>query len=239
MGDFDPQGKTILGICAHPDDLDFGCSATFAKWVNLGAKAYYLILTDGSKGYEDCNFPNNELVGIRRKEQSAAGDIIGLSDIFFLDFVDGELENNNTLKKEIVRVIRDIKPDAVFTIDPTLVYDSSEGFINHPDHRVAGQATLDAIFPFARNPRTYPELIQEGCHCHNVSNVFLINFQNLNFYVDVTETLDQKLRALKQHVSQHEDKEYYQTMLKERAEKIGKEAGYKYAEGFIRIKIAN
>lgn len=238
MDDFDPKGKTILGICAHPDDLDFGCSATFASWIKQGATGYYLILTDGCKGYEDCNFPDQELIETRREEQKLAGEIIGLTDIIFFDFVDGELENNNTLRKEIVKVIRKLKPDAVFTTDPTRVFDAERGFINHPDHRVAGQATLDSVFPFARNSRTFPELIDEGLEPHKVSDIFLINFQNLNFFVNVTDSLTQKLKALKQHVSQHEDQEIYQTMLRERAEEQGKRIGVKYAEGFIRIKIA-
>ncbi len=235
--DFDAKGKIILGVCAHPDDLDFGCSATMAKWIKDGATGYYLILTDGSKGYEDHTFPAKELTEIRRKEQRAAGEIIGLKDVIFLDFVDGELENNNELRKEIVKVIRKLKPDAVVTTDPTRVFDAERGFINHPDHRVAGQATLDSVFPFARNSRTFPELMDEGHEPHKVSDVFLINFHNLNFYVDATETLDQKLKALKQHVSQHEDQEIYQTMLKTRAEELGKKAGCKYAEWFIRIQI--
>lgn len=238
--DFEGKGKTILAVCAHPDDLDFGCSASMAKWAKEGADCYYLILTDGSKGYEDCTMPDEELIELRRKEQRSAGEILGLKDVFFLDFVDGELENNNVVRKEIVKVIRQIKPDAVITLDPTRVYDAERGFVNHPDHRVAGQATLDAVFPFARNSRTFPDLMDEGWEPHIVKDLFLINYTNfdsMNFFVDVTETMDQKGRALKQHKSQHEDQEVYQQFIYDRAEKVGEKAGCKYAEGFIRIKI--
>lgn len=238
--DWDSKGKTILAVCAHPDDLDFGCAASMARWANEGASCYYLILTDGSKGYEDHTLPDNELIEIRRKEQRAAGQILGLKDVFFFDFIDGELEINNQLRKQIVKVIRQIKPDAVITLDPTRVYDANSGFINHPDHRVAGQATLDAVFPFARNSRSFPDLMNEELEPHIVKDVFLINytnFENLNFFVDVTETMDQKGKALKQHVSQHEDQQIYQDFIYNRAEEVGKKAGFKYAEGFIRVQV--
>lgn len=238
--DFDAKGKTILAVGAHPDDLDFGCAASLARWAKDGADCYYLILTDGSKGYEDHTFPTKKLIKVRRKEQKSAGEILGLKEVLFFDFVDGELENNNALKKEIVKIIRKLKPDAVLTLDPTRVYDAEKGFINHPDHRVCGQATLDAVFPFARNSRTFPDLMNEELGPHIVKDMFLINytnFDNLNFFVDVTESMDQKGRALKEHKSQHEDQEVYQEFIYDRAEKVGEKAGCKYAEGFIRIKI--
>ena len=229
-------GKVILGVAAHCDDLDFGCSGTMAKFIKKGAKAYYLILTDGSKGHDDHTIPNKTLTETRRVEQTNAGKILGLEEVIFLDFVDGELMNTPEVRKEIVKVIRKIKPDIVFTNDPTFVYSSTS--INHPDHRAAGQATLDAVFPYSRNSRTWPELIEEGLHMHKVSEVFLNNRENADFFVDISETIEQKLEALACHKSQHEDSQVLKTRVRERAAALGKPHKFKYAEGFVRIIIS-
>lgn len=184
------KGKVILGIAAHPDDLDFGCSGTFASLIKKGARGYYLILTDGSKGSENMNLTHKELTKIRHREQKEAGKVLGLQKVFFLDFVDGELMNTPEVRKEVVKIIRSLKPDLVFSNDPTYVYDEVSGFINHPDHRAAGQIALDCIFPFARNTRTFPELLEEGHSPHSVREVFLTNFRKGNFYVDISQTVD-------------------------------------------------
>lgn len=231
--------RIILAVGAHPDDIDIGCAGSIAKWVKEGGEAYYLILTDGSKGSDDTKISNKELVQLRQAEQLNSAKILGLKQVFFLDFVDGELENNLKLRIEIVRIIRQVKPNTVICWDPTLYYDVDRKFINHPDHRVAGQATLDAIFPFARNARTFPELMEQGLEPHVVEEVLLVNFQKSNFYVDITETLDLKMQAIGAHPSQFRDIEKFKERIKGFNRDYGKKAKpkTKYAEAFFRITL--
>lgn len=231
--------KIILAVGAHPDDIDIGCSGSVAKWISEGADAYYLVLTDGSKGSENPKISNRELTKLRQQEQLAAAKILGVKKVFFLDFVDGELENTHTLRREIVRIIRQVKPTTVICWDPTLVYDVDRQFINHPDHRVCGQATLDAIFPFARNARTYPELMDQGLEPHVVEEVLLVNFTKSNFYVDITKTIELKMQAIGTHVSQFNDIGKFKKRIKEMNGLAGKKAKpkTKYAEAFLRIQL--
>lgn len=227
----------ILAIFAHPDDMEFGSAGTIAKLVREGASAYYLVLTDGSKGSEDIKITHEELRQIRQKEQLSAAKVVGVKDVFFLDYIDGELENNPEVRQMIVRYIRQLKPDTVITMDPTFTYDEERGFINHPDHRAAGQIALDAVFPFARNPRTFPSLIEENLPIHKVKEVLLINFQKMNYFVDISETMEIKLKALAKHKSQCDDAREIGEFLRESSRRLGEKIGAKYAEGFVRIKI--
>lgn len=231
--------KTILAVGAHPDDIDIGCSGSISKWVKLGATAYYLVLTDGSKGSENHKISDKELTKIRHAEQKRAADLLGVKKVFFLDFVDGELENTPALRKKIVRIIRQVKPATVICFDPTLIYDPNRQFINHPDHRVCGQATLDAVFPFARNARTFPELLAEGLAPHSVEEVLLVNFSSQNFYVDITKTIDLKMQAIACHKSQFEEMEKFQDRIKSFSLMYGKKhkPKVKYAEGFLKISL--
>lgn len=229
------DGKIILGVCAHPDDLEFGCGGSVAKWVKMGAKVNFLVLTDGSKGSEDPNITPEELREIRHAEQKAAAQVLGVKEVLFLDYIDGELENNLDLRKKIVRVIRQIKPDMVITLDPAFIYNVETGFINHPDHRAAGQATLDAIFPFARNAKTFPELLEEGLSSHIVKEVLLINFQNMNHFVDITGTMDAKLEAILEHKSQIGSPEQIKEFMQKAGQAAGEKIEARYAEGFVRI----
>ena len=231
------QPSVILGVAAHPDDLDFGASATMAKFAAAGAKIYYLLLTDGSKGSDDQQLSSSQLINIRQAEQQAALKEIGGKEVTFLSYPDSALEISMELKKAIVREIRRLKPDVVVTIDPTVIYSTSRGYVNHPDHRAAGQATLDAVFPLARDYLTYPDLISEGLMPHKVSTVLLINFDYQNYYVDISKTLDQKLRALKAHASQIKDFKAIKLRFTQLASDSGKKAGYDYAEGFIRLDL--
>ncbi len=196
------QPKIALGIVAHPDDLEFGAAGTFAKWIAAGTEAYYLILTDGSKGSADPKISTEELIEIRRDEQRVAAQVLGLKDVFFLDYPDGMLEITMDLKRDIVRVIRQIKPDVVVTMDPSMIYTPSRGLINHPDHRAAGQAVLDAVFPLARDHLSFPEIYAEGLAPHKTSHILLINFNQPNYVVDISETIDTKIATLQAHVSQ-------------------------------------
>lgn len=229
--------KVVLGVAAHPDDLDFGASASMAKFAADGADVYYLILTDGSKGSDDRSLTSKELVKIRQEEQRAALLVIGGKGITFLNYPDGELEVGIELKRDIARQIRNLKPDVVVTMDPTILYSVRRGFINLTDHRAAGQATIDAVFPLARDHLTFPELLDEGFEPHKVKTLLLTNFDHQNYWVDVSETLDKKWQALKSHASQIKNIDGVRENFTKLAEEAGKKAGYKYAEGFMRIDL--
>ena len=231
------KGKTILAVAAHADDLDFGCAGSIAAWAKQGAHIYYLILTDGSKGSEDITITDKELAALRQKEQKLAAKVLGVKDVSFAGFIDGELVNSPEVRYHIVKLIRQLKPDIVVTTDPTFYYSEEDGFINHPDHRNAGQATLDAVFPFARNAKTFPDLLDKGLSPHIVRDVLLINFVKGGFLVDITATFEKKIQALQQHITQVKDVKAFRTNLEERATKMGAKIGVKYAEGFARITL--
>lgn len=229
--------KVVLGIAAHPDDLDVGAGGTLAHFASQGAEVHYLILTDGGKGSDDPAMTSEQLTQIRHAEQHAALNSIGGKIVTFLDYPDGELEVTMKLKKDIVKAIRTIKPDTVITMDPSVLYSADKGIINHPDHRAAGQAVLDAVFPLARDRLTFPELFAEGYEPHKTDTVLLINFNTANFSVDITDTIETKNRALQAHASQFGDLSNL-GWVKEMAEDQGKQAGCLFAESFVRIDIS-
>lgn len=230
------QPKVILGVAAHPDDLDFTMAGSIAKWVHEGATAYYLILTNGNKGTHDRSLKPDQLRDIRRNEQRAAAKVLGVKEVSFCDFNDGELACNKDVKKCIVEAIREVKPDVVMTMDPSMLYSARIGFINHPDHRAAGQACLDAVYPLARDHLAFPELAKKGLEPHETATVLLMNFDDANYYVDITDTLDQKLDASRAHSSQV-DPEDTIAMITDQAHDTGQKAGCQYAEGFVRIDV--
>jgi LmbE family N-acetylglucosaminyl deacetylase len=225
----------VLGVAAHPDDLDFMAAGTIASFARAGAACYYLILTDGSSGSKDRNIAPADLAYLRRAEQRAAGACIGLVDVFFRDYRDGLLEVSLPVKRDICRVIRRVKPDLVITADPSVLFAPTLGFINHPDHRAAGQATLDAVFPLARDHLSFPELLHEQLEPHETAHILLSNMLAPNFAIDITDTLDQKLAALAEHKSQIN--ESTGRFVASRAAQTGKDFGYSYAEGFVRIDV--
>lgn len=231
--------KTILAVGAHPDDIDIGCSGTVAKNVAEGNDVYYLILTDGSKGSEDPKISSQELTKIRRAEQQKAADTLGVKKVFFFNFVDGELENTPELRKQIIKIIRSIKPTTVICWDPTLYYDENRSFVNHPDHRVGGEATMDCVYPFARNARTFPELLDEGLESHVVEELLLINFSKANYFVDISKVIDKKIEALAKHASQFRDIKKFAEMIKNMNQTAGKRAKpkKKYAEAFVKLTL--
>lgn len=157
---------------------------------------------------------------------------------FFCNYDDGTLVVSMDVKKDIVRVIRQVRPDTVITLDPCMVYDVEMGYINHPDHRAAGQAALDAVFPLARDHLSFPELLKdEGLHPHNVTTVLLTHFGKQNCYIDVSNTFETKLHALAAHASQYPDFPAIETMMRTMATKLGADADVSYAEGFVRLEV--
>ena len=233
----DLKPSNVLGIAAHPDDLDFGSSGTMAYFAKNGAKVHYLILTDGSKGTEDKNLPPAKLSKIRENEQKKALKILGGQTVTFLRYPDGQLEVNMNLKKEVVKVIRKIKPDLIVTMDPSMLYSAERGFINHPDHRATGQIVLDAVYPLARDHLSFPELFEAGYKPHKTKTVLLTNFDKANFYVDISATFDLKIKALEAHASQVPNIKEAELWLKKNAQKAGQNCGYKLAESFVRIDL--
>lgn len=230
--------KTILAVVAHPDDIEYGMGGTIAHYIAEGATVYYHILTNGNKGSEDRTLDCDQLRDLRRAEQRAAAEILGVKEVFFSDYEDGCLQVTLELKKDIVRTIRTLKPDIVMTMDPTMVYVPQENFINHPDHRAAGQATLDAVFPLARDHLSCPELdTTEQLEPHKVGTVLLVNLEKQNFFVDISATMDLKIKALAAHDSQMPDMPAIESRIRKWAQQTGAHSGYKYAESFMRIDI--
>lgn len=232
------QSGIVLGIGAHPDDLDFMAAGSLAWLASQGAEVYYLILTDGCKGSEDPTITPQELADRRCEEQRQAAQRAGIKDVIFLSYADGELEVNQQLKKDIVRVIRQVRPDVVFAMDPTMVYSLEQPSINHPDHRAGGQAALDAIYPLARDHLSFPELLNdEQLQPHKVLTILLTNFDKQDYYVDITSTIDAKIAAIAAHTSQVKDMATVEKKVRAIAQADGSKAGYAYAEGFVRLDI--
>ncbi|MEK7450610.1 MAG: PIG-L deacetylase family protein [Patescibacteria group bacterium] len=231
------KSKIILAVGAHPDDTDFGASGTIAKWVEEGSTAYYLICTDGSRGSQDPLMTHKKLALIRRKEQEDSAKVLGIKKVFFLDHTDTQLSADIVLKEQIVKIIRQVRPNIVITMDPTFYYSQKFGFINHTDHRAAGLATLDACFPLSRDRLTFPEHEKEGLKPHKVEELLLVNFEKADYFVDITKTIDKKIKALSCHKSQFDDFKKVEKMIRERSKMQGKKVGYKFAETFLRLNL--
>jgi LmbE family N-acetylglucosaminyl deacetylase len=227
----DEGPKRALIISAHPDDSEFGAAGTAYLWGQQGWEFHYCIVTDGSKGSEDPEMTKEKLVPLRNKEQRAAVAVVGGKDVTFLNFTDGEVTYNRDIMREIVRMIRKIKPYAVFSHDPNQIV--RDMFINHPDHRAVGEMTLDAVYPMARNRPTFPELLDEGLEPYSAKEIYLWTASNTNFDVDITDVLDKKFEALSKHESQLEDFEG----LKERLKMFWRDPDGRYLERFRRILI--
>lgn len=199
-----PTQKRVAVIMAHPDDADFSCAGTCAKWAAEGHHITFVVITNGDKGSDDRDLPGEELARIREAEQRAAATILGVQDVVYMRQPDGMLVPNLELRREIVRVIRRLKPDVIICQDPTQWFVGRE-YINHPDHRAAGQATLEAVFPAARNHRMFPELLDEGLEPHRVEEVYVATSRESDTWIDITPYMDLKIQALRAHVSQMGD----------------------------------
>ena len=229
--------KNVLAVFAHPDDMDFSSSGTIAKWVKKGAQVTYLVCTDGSKGSDDPSMTTKKLSLLRKKEQLKAAEILGVKEVIFLKHKDGELIANIKLKEDISKVIRQKKPDLVLTLDPTFLYSIKRGFVNHSDHRAAGEAAIDAVFPLARDRLNFPHHEKQGLLSHKVKTLLLVAMEDATHFEDITGTLDIKFKALKAHASQVMPDSVFEKRVRERCKMIGKKVGFRYAEGFKRIEL--
>jgi LmbE family N-acetylglucosaminyl deacetylase len=221
-------------IFAHPDDIEFGVAGTAAKWARAGCRVIYVVITDGNVGSHEDGMTPERLAEIRRAEQTAAAEVVG-AECVYLGYHDGFLQPTLELRKDLVRLIRQYRPEAVVCLDPTNFF-PAEDYINHPDHRAAGQAALDAVFPAAEMTMLYPDLAAEGLVGHKVDYVFVTFSERANYYVDITDTIDLKIEALNKHVSQLGDWNPAD-MLREWAAESGKKVGFAFAEGFYRITL--
>jgi LmbE family N-acetylglucosaminyl deacetylase len=229
--------KKVLVVGAHADDIDFAAGGTVAAWARAGAQVEYVIITDGGKGTKVHDVSKESIAELRQHEQQEAARVLGAGHVHFLGYEDSNLEITTGLKKDLVRLIRQVRPDTVVTLDPTMIYSSQLGMINHSDHRAAGQATLDAVYPLARDHLTYPDLFEEGLKPHKAAHVLLVNFEKQNCFVDISDTYELKLQALAKHMSQFPDMAQIRRIVHRQAAALGKHCGYKLAEGFVRIDI--
>ncbi len=226
--------QKILVILAHPDDPEFFCGATLARWARAGHEIHYFILTCGDKG-GDPKLTSEQLCVLRQAEQQKAAAIIGVKSVTFLDLEDGYLVPSLNLRRECVRAIRRARPNILVTCDPTLLY-TAFGTINHPDHRAAGQVVLDAVFPAAGNPHFFPELLQERLDPHTPREVWISIPSAATVTLDITDTWPVKLTALKEHKSQIGDPVKLEERLRSRRAEGSTEENPRFEERFRVIK---
>lgn len=197
--DFVPASAMV--VVAHPDDAEFMVAGTVAKWSARGAEITYVVVTRGDKGTDDPAMTPSRLASIREAEQREAGAILGVRNFEFLGYPDAYLQHTLELRRDLARVIRHYRPEVVMTFDPEARF-LGESYPNHPDHRITGDATIDAVFPSARDRLTFPELLMEGLEPHKVRELWLGGTERVTAVVDITETLDKKRQALLAHPSQ-------------------------------------
>lgn len=231
---FDP--KIILAISSHPDDLEFGASGSVAKWIRNGVQVHYLICTDASKGSSEGSISPAQLIRLRRDEQKAAAEILGVKSVTFLDYEDGVTEASPALKRDIAREIRRHKPDTVVTRDPKELYNAAIGYINHNDHRNVSLATMDVVYPLARDHLSFPELMAEGFEPYLVADLLFMPFDEPSYIVDITGTYEIKLKALAAHASQV-DMDSVSGWLDTGSKMTGAKGRFARGEGFIRLNM--
>jgi LmbE family N-acetylglucosaminyl deacetylase len=223
-------------IVAHPDDADFGPAATAAAWIDAGSEGWLVCCTSGDAGGEDPNIDPLELAAVREREQRAAAAVVGYAGISFLHQPDGALANDLALRELLVREIRTFRPDAVLATDPESLFHEGGG-INHTDHRAAGIAAVDAVYPAARNPMAFPWLARQGLAAHRVGRIYLFWSNHSNAWVDVSPTIGRKVAALREHPSQIHEPEKLDAEIREWAAELGQLIGTQAAERFRLVVI--
>ncbi len=230
----DSEVSRVLVVTAHPDDVDFGAAGTVAGWVDAGISVTYCVITDGDAGGFDPTVPRTEIPGIRRAEQVAAAAAVGVHDVRFLGYRDGELTVTHGLRRDLSRVIREVRPDRMLIQSPERNWDRIAA--SHPDHMAAGDAAIQAVYPDARNPFAHPSLLDdEGLDAWSVREVWVMSHPRLEHYVDVTDAFDRKLAALRAHESQTAHLEDLEGFVRGWATQTAARAGLgegRLAEGF-------
>jgi LmbE family N-acetylglucosaminyl deacetylase len=228
----------VLSVFAHPDDQEFTVAGTLAKWARAGSAVVTVCITSGSAGsnqYTPADMTREKLAPIREEEQRAACRILGVGEVVFLRHEDGMLEPSLALRRELTRLIRRYRPDAVVCGDPTVRFYGTD-YLNHPDHRVAADVTLDAVFPSAETRLIFPELLAEGLEPHHVGAVFIHGSERPDTFIDIVDVLDVKLAALRAHRSQMGEWDPGE-MIREWARQQGKRRGLTAAESYRRMQL--
>jgi LmbE family N-acetylglucosaminyl deacetylase len=231
--------ERALVIAAHPDDVDFGAAGTVATWAAEGIEVTYCLCTNGDAGGFDPAVPREAIAGIRQEEQRAAAKEVGAGEVVFLGYPDGQLAATFELRRDLSRVIRQVRPQRVLIQSPEISWDRLPA--SHPDHRAAGEAALAAVYPDARNPFTHTSLLQdEGLEAWTVHDLWVMGGPTPNHWVDITDVFDKKLAALRRHVSQTEHMDDLEDLLRgwgvHQAEAAGLEPG-RLAEPFRRVTV--
>ncbi len=222
--------ETAMAIVAHPDDIEFSCSGTLARWARAGTRISYVLCTSGDVGIDEAGMTRSRATEIREAEQRAAAEIVGAVEVIFLREPDGLLQPTLELRKRLVREIRRFRPEVVVTGDPTIVWAGND-YINHPDHRAAATAALDATFPAAGQPNLFEELADEGYRAFKPRKVYVTSWEGADLFVNIEETIDLKIAALRAHKSQMKDWDP-EPEIKKWASERGKGKEMAYAEGF-------
>ena len=222
--------SSVMVVVAHPDDIEFSCAGTLARWAKNGTLVSYVLCTSGEVGIAEAGMTKEKATSIREAEQRAAAQIVGAEEVVFLREPDGLLQPTLELRKKIVREIRRFKPEVVICGDPTIVW-AGEDYINHPDHRAAATAALDAIFPAAGQPNLFQELEAEGFTAHKPRKVYVTGWNQTDLYINITETIDVKVAALRAHRSQMGDWDP-EPRIKEWASERARGKEMAYAESF-------
>lgn len=222
--------ESAMAIYAHPDDIEFSCSGTLARWANEGSRIYYIVITSGDVGIDTPGITRTQAAEIRESEQRDAARVIGAEDVIFLGEPDGMLVPTLELRKKLVRLIRKYRPEVILTSDPTVVWVSNT-YINHPDHRAAGTVALDATFPAAGQPNLFEELEDEGLKAHKPRKVYISTWNDPSHFVNIETTIEQKIEALRQHKSQMKDWDP-EERIKLSASERGSGKEMEYAESF-------
>ena len=215
-------------LFAHPDDAEYMCGGTVARWTKEGTEVHYVCVTDGSAGSNEPGLTREQISAVRKPEQSAAADVLGVRTVTFLDYPDSRLEVSWDVRRDVTREVRRLRPEVIVAPDPSRLW-SGSGYINHWDHRVVGEVALCAVMPDAPTRPQFPELLDEGLEPYEVPHLWL-SAAEPDTYVDITKTIDTKLAALACHQSQHG--EASSPWVRDRARQFGEEAGVEYAEAF-------
>ncbi|MBI3965740.1 MAG: PIG-L family deacetylase [Chloroflexi bacterium] len=227
--------QRALAVAAHPDDIEFSSAATISKLVQSGCDVTYAVVTNGDKGTDDPDIQPARLAEIRAEEQRNAARVLGVREVVFLGYEDGTLWPSLELRKQMVRLIRRFQPDLVMTYDPMNRY-FVQRYINHPDHRIVGDAVLDAVYPSARDRLVFPELLEEGLEPHKVRHVMLWMPAMADLIVDIGDSIDVKVEALREHRSQTQNRDL-DSIVRERAALFGQPHGVALAEIFKYIHL--